>query len=591
MAEKAYSPVRIVLRDYIRETWKHRLYAVPSLLLPGIGSTFVFYVPPLVIGTAIKNFDGKVPSDLSELIPYLLILAGGWLFGELCWHITLLLMSKYESRGSRGLYIYALDQLLKRDADFFNNNFAGSLTKRVINYSSSYERFFDTVTFNISGSLLPLLFAVVVLWLISPFLVVVLISILLTTVLVVRPLILKRMRLVRLREAASTKASGHVADVIGNMSAVQAFAREDLEHENHVAYVTKYSDAMYSAWHYDISHIHRFVAPLNVITNVLGLVIAILVSTDAATIAAIFVTFSYFANATRVMFEFNHIYRNLESALSSGAEFTELLEKAPAIVDVPGAKTLTVSDAKIELQDIEFAYPERKEDPLFEKLNLSIPSGQKVALVGHSGGGKTSITKLLLRFSDLDGGQILIDGQNIADVTMQSLRQSIAYVPQDAAMFHRSIMDNIRYGRLEATDAEVIEAAKKAHALEFIDKLPQGFETLVGERGVKLSGGQRQRIAIARAILKEAPILVLDEATSALDSESEKLIQASLRSLMKGRTSIVIAHRLSTISKLDRIVVLENGTIIEDGSHDELIKANKTYAKLWSHQSGGFIEE
>ena len=185
----------------------------------------------------------------------------------------------------------------------------------------------------------------------------------------------------------------------------------------------------------------------------------------------------------------------------------------------------------------------------------------------------------------------MIDGQDIRESTIHSLRSSIAYVPQDPAMFHRSIMDNIRYGNLDASDEEVIDAARQAHALEFIHTLPKGFDTLVGERGVKLSGGQRQRIAIARALLKKAPILVLDEATSALDSESEKLIQDSLKDLMKNRTSIVIAHRLSTIAKLDRIIVLEKGQAVEDGTHAQLLKEKGIYAKLWAHQSGGFIEE
>jgi ATP-binding cassette subfamily B protein len=224
-------------------------------------------------------------------------------------------------------------------------------------------------------------------------------------------------------------------------------------------------------------------------------------------------------------------------------------------------------------------------------FSVTIKPGERVGLVGHSGSGKTTFTRVLLRFSDIQKGQIRIDGQDIADVTQESLRRSIAYVPQESTLFHRTLGENISYGKASATKNEVIQAAKLANAWEFIRQLPQGFETLVGERGIKLSGGQRQRIAIARAILKDAPILLLDEATSALDSESEKLIQASLDNLMKDRTSIVIAHRLSTIAKLDRILVLEKGRIVEDGSHAALIKKNGVYAKLWNHQSGGFIEE
>ena len=230
-------------------------------------------------------------------------------------------------------------------------------------------------------------------------------------------------------------------------------------------------------------------------------------------------------------------------------------------------------------------------DALFENFSLTIPAGQKVGLVGPSGAGKTTVINLLLRFIDVNHGSIKIGNQDIRDITQESLHQHIAYVPQEPVLFHRSLRDNITYGKPDATIEEVERAAKRANAYDFIDTLPSRFDTLVGERGVKLSGGQRQRIAITRAILKDAPILVLDEATSALDSESEKLIQDSLDELMKGRTSIVIAHRLSTIAKLDRIIVLDNGQIAEDGTHRQLLAQGGIYAKLWRHQSGGFIEE
>jgi ATP-binding cassette subfamily B protein len=224
-------------------------------------------------------------------------------------------------------------------------------------------------------------------------------------------------------------------------------------------------------------------------------------------------------------------------------------------------------------------------------LTLHIKPGERIGLAGHSGGGKTTLTKLILRFADVTKGAIAIDGQNIADVSQDSLRSAIAYVPQEPYLFHRSLRENIAYARPDATDDEVMLAVKRANAYEFIKNLPDGLDTIVGERGVKLSGGQRQRIAIARAILKDAPILILDEATSALDSESEKLIQNALTKLMKGRTSIVVAHRLSTIAQLDRIIVLENGSIAEQGSHSELLQHKGIYATLWAHQSGGFIEE
>jgi ATP-binding cassette subfamily B protein len=244
----------------------------------------------------------------------------------------------------------------------------------------------------------------------------------------------------------------------------------------------------------------------------------------------------------------------------------------------------------VEFDHVTFTHDGAGVDALFEDFTLTIAPGEKIGLVGHSGSGKTTLTRLLLRFSDVDSGAIRIDGQDLRDVTQASLRRSIAYVAQEPLLFHRSIEDNIAYGRPDATPELVRAAAVKASADEFISRLPSGYATTVGERGVKLSGGQRQRIAIARAVLKDANLLVLDEATSALDSESEVHIQAALAEAMKGRTTIVIAHRLSTVQAMDRIVVLADGRIVEQGSHAELLAAGGVYAGLWSHQSGGFLE-
>ena len=223
-------------------------------------------------------------------------------------------------------------------------------------------------------------------------------------------------------------------------------------------------------------------------------------------------------------------------------------------------------------------------------VSISFRDNEFVAILGPSGSGKTTLTKLLLRLDDVQGGRVLVDGQDVSRCTQQSLRRQVAYVPQEALLFHRSIRENIAYGRPDATDEQIREAARLANALEFIDRLPRGFDTMVGERGVKLSGGQRQRVAIARAILTDAPILVLDEATSALDSESEALVQEALENLMRGRTSIVVAHRLSTVAALDRIVVLADGEIVEDGTHAQLVEAGGEYASLWGRQTGAFLE-
>jgi ATP-binding cassette subfamily B protein len=324
--------------------------------------------------------------------------------------------------------------------------------------------------------------------------------------------------------------------------------------------------------------------------NTVALVGAIWASEhDTISIGVVYLAVTYTFTVSRQLWEMNSIMRNYNRIMGDAHDMTEILALIPSVVDK--SKTdLTVKKGEITFTDVSFAHTDSKE-LLFDHFSLAIADGERIGLVGRSGSGKTTLTRMLLRFSDITDGTIAVDGQDISQVTQKSLRENIAYVPQEPMLFHRSLYDNIAYGKPNATKEEVHDAAAKANALEFIEKLPEGFETTVGERGVKLSGGQRQRIAIARAILKDAPILVLDEATSALDSESEKLIQDALAKLMKGRTSIVVAHRLSTISKLDRIIVLENGEISEQGSHQQLLKDKGTYAKLWAHQSGGFIEE
>ncbi|MDD9901728.1 MAG: ABC transporter ATP-binding protein [Alphaproteobacteria bacterium] len=260
-----------------------------------------------------------------------------------------------------------------------------------------------------------------------------------------------------------------------------------------------------------------------------------------------------------------------------------------SILDKKGAKPLDITGGVVEFRDVDFTYD--NDLHLFKGLNLTIPAGQKVGLVGVSGAGKTTLCQLLLRAYDVTGGGIYIDGQNIADITQDSLHDNIAVIPQEPMLFHRTLAENIRYGRFTATDEEVVQAARAAEADMFIETLALKYETLVGERGVKLSGGQRQRVAIARAILKDAPVLVLDEATSALDSETERSIQTAMMEAMKGRTTIVIAHRLSTLSNMDRILVMEEGRVIEDGTFNDLLAAKGTFARLWDMQAGGFLPD
>jgi ABC-type multidrug transport system fused ATPase/permease subunit len=279
--------------------------------------------------------------------------------------------------------------------------------------------------------------------------------------------------------------------------------------------------------------------------------------------------------------------------VGSARDSIDTLIQPATVTDRPGAPALAVSDGAIRLEDVAFAYGVRSGGEaglrtVVAHFDLTIPAGQRVGLVGPSGAGKTTLMALLLRMYDVTEGRIRIDGVDIRDVTQESLRQSIAIIPQDTTLFHRDLMANIRYGRPDASDGEVELAARRANAHEFIMEQEHGYQTMVGERGVKLSGGQRQRIAIARAILKNAPILLLDEATSALDSHSEQLIQSAMREAMAGKTVVAIAHRLSTVMDMDRLIVLDRGVIVEDGSHRELLARGGLYAELWRKQSGNF---
>ena len=297
---------------------------------------------------------------------------------------------------------------------------------------------------------------------------------------------------------------------------------------------------------------------------------------------------SYLIQMFRRLWDFWRVIRDIYRRLADAEEMTEFLTTPHDVRDKPAAGELAVGKGEVAFERVSFTYTKTRE--VIRDFNLVIRPGEKVALVGPSGAGKTTLVALIFRFFDLQSGSILIDGQNIADVSQDSLRRAVSLVPQDPILFHRTILENIRYGRRGASEAEVLRAARDAHCDEFIERLPQGYATYVGERGIKLSGGERQRVAIARAILKNAPILVLDEATSSLDSHSEGLIQDALARLMQGRTTIVIAHRLSTIMKMDRIVVIREGQIREIGTHAELLQNTEgLYKKLWELQAGGFI--
>jgi ATP-binding cassette subfamily B protein len=581
--------VLLALRYYRRELTRHKRVAIPALLLPALGNICILYLGPLVVAKLAGRLAEGESVDVGTVLPSVFAFAALMLLSEVFWRTGIHCLNRTDGRGIENLYVLGMNELLAKDAAFFHDNFAGSLTKRVLSFAARFEEFVDTLTFSVIASLVPLVFASVVLWRYDPLLVVVLVSLLVITGLLIAPLVRRRQALVAQREAAIAAVSGHVADSLSNMATVRAFAAEDREAAEHRGRVAEQRRLAIRSWDYANLRIDTVVAPLSVLTNALGLLLAVSLGGGRLGVEALVVTFTYFSNATRIMFEFNQIYRRLESSLTEAAQFTELLLTPPTVLDPPVPEPLRPAAADIRFDAVEFAHAGGR--PLFTGLDLTVPSGAKVGLVGRSGGGKSTLTQLLLRMMDIQSGAIRIGGQDIARLRQADLRSLIAYVPQEPAMFHRSLLANIAFARPEATHAEIHAAALAAHVTEFAETLPDGFETLVGERGVKLSGGQRQRVALARAILRDAPILLLDEATSALDSESEVLIQQALWRIMDGRTALVVAHRLSTVARMDQLVVLDRGQILEQGTHNELLLQQGVYARLWQHQSGGFLDD
>ncbi len=387
--------------------------------------------------------------------------------------------------------------------------------------------------------------------------------------------------------AARATATGHIVDILTNMASVRLFASKTFEHSylNRSLGVSVEKD---QARDWFFLKLHALQGSSFLLFQGIcfwwllnGFITGTMTPGDFVLIVTLNLhIIENFWNIAKEMREFWEKIGNITQGLA-------IIRSPIEIKDKQNAKELIVTAGEIVFDNVQFQYTDT--ESLFEHKSVIIQSGQKVGLVGYSGSGKSTFVNLILRFFDVTSGSIMIDGQNIQDVTQDSLHRSIAMIPQDPSLFHRSIFENIKYGRMNASHADVIAAAKKAYAHDFIVELSDGYDTLVGERGIKLSGGQRQRIVIARAILKNAPILILDEATSQLDSVTESQIQESLWDLMQNKTTLVIAHRLSTLLHMDRILVFDQGTIVEDGSHEQLLELNGLYKQLWEAQVGGFL--
>lgn len=487
------------------------------------------------------------------------------------------------------LFSSAFKYLIGHSYNFFTSNFAGSLTHRVSKYARAFETIFDAIMLQFFPTFLFVCGAVVVLFVRNHALGLALG--IWTIIFVAFQIYVSKLRqpVRAARAEADTKIIGALSDSISNHPTIMLFSGARHEHGLFNSVVRIWREATLRSWLSD-AYIWAGIGIFIIIIEV-GLLWGATVywGRGLLDIGDFVLIQAYLMTTFDRLVGINRDLRRFFDALADSSEMVYILEQPHGVPDVSGAKPLQVSRAEISFKAVRFSFHADKQ--ILKDINLQIKSREKVGLVGPSGAGKSTITKLLLRMFDIQGGSIEIDRQNIAKATQDSLRDAISFVPQEPVLFHRSLMENIRYGRRSATDEEVIESAKKAHCHEFISTLPGGYGSFVGERGVKLSGGERQRVAIARAILKDAPILLLDEATSSLDSESEALIQDALEILMKDKTVVVIAHRLSTIMKMDRIVVLENGNIIAEGTHRELLEDKGLYRKLWQIQAGGFKDE
>lgn len=540
-------------------------------------------------GTSLISADG-VWSEFGGFVIALILIN---LIGQLCSKLQDYAIFKLEINGNYNLARLCFDTLSNQSMTFHTNRFGGSLVSQTTKFLTSYSLLVENFLMSLLPTLIAIVCTITILAPTVPEYVGILFCLLILYVCVAYFMYKKILPLASKAAGKSNKLSGVLSDAVTNIMAVKTYGREDHERELFEQADRETADAESVNMR---ATLKRGALTSSIIVIIMSVVAIFTAGGNAwfgISAGMLVMMFTYTYNLTMRFNMINSMLQRFNKIFGDAADMTRVLDEPTLVADDPNATALEITDGEIDIKDLGFSYDDAgsgHETKVFEDLNLHIPTGQRIGLVGRSGSGKTTLTKLLLRLSDVQKGHILVDGQDISTHTQQSLRRQIAYVPQEALLFHRSIAENIAYGKPDATEDEIREAARLANALEFIEELPNQFDTLVGERGIKLSGGQRQRIAIARAILADAPILILDEATSALDSDSEALVQDALKNLMRGRTSIVVAHRLSTVASLDRIVVLQDGEIVEDGTHEALINADGVYSHLWNRQTGAFLE-
>ncbi len=567
-----------------------RPYKYIFFLYFGLAVAAGFYGPfhSILIKHLINLLPHVTQGDVRGLmVPASLVVLNFIIFDNVTWRSIFYIRGKYSPVILNQIIGDTLDYVLGQSHQFYQDTLSGKLSKYITNLADSIEKIIHSIVCNFLRCFSLLIVGMIFVYFVNTIFCLILI---IWFIIFSSVSIMMSKKLVLLSDAQAVSESivvGELVDALSNHSNVRIFARKCVEILRLTPFFKKQQKTYTTTFLYSV-----------LVNSIQGGLIAIMMACSTYALVHLYaknlVTVGDFALILGLCMETGHMMWYLMSEVD---EFNKAVGRCRQsltslmvpfdIQDKPGNATLICNHGQITFDQVTFCYKDAK--PLFQHQSILIQAGKKVGLVGYSGGGKSTFVNLILRLYDVTGGAILIDGQDIRGVTQDSLREHIAMIPQDPSLFQRSLMENIRYGRIDATDDEVIKAAKQAHAHEFIEKLPQGYDALVGERGIKLSGGQRQRVAIARAVLKNAPILVLDEATSQLDSVTESFIQESLRALMQDKTTLVIAHRLSTLLNMDRILVFDKGNIVEDGTHHALLAKAGIYKRLWDAQVGGFL--
>jgi ATP-binding cassette subfamily B protein len=569
--------------------WRKRPVMGCSLLGLMLAATIVDAFIPVYTGKIIDALVGnenEMTQATSEALVFLGIFALLAVTFNILRYAAISLWASFAVKAMYELLTEAMQKVQRFSADWHANTFAGGTVRKITRGMWSFDLFGDTLFMGLYTAAIVMLGMTAILLYHLP-----IVGIFTAIMIVVYSGIsiwmsVKIMAPKWRRSAESdTKVGATLADIITGHSTVQSFGAEAREDKIFDEVASSWRNFTSNAWlTSEVANLIRGLLRTLMLVGMVGLTVWLWQKGRASpgdialALTSCFIIGGYLRDIGM------HI-AHLQKSVSEMEDIVSFWMREDEIQDIPNAKELQVSEGRIAFNDVTFIYS-NKGEPIYDGLNVVIEPGEKVALVGHSGSGKSTFVKLLQRLYDVQKGEILIDEQNISNVRQDSLRRNIALVPQEPILFHRSLAENIAYGKTDASMDEIIEAAKKAYAHEFIQNMPEGYSTLVGERGVKLSGGERQRVAIARAILADAPILILDEATSALDSVSEHYIQAALESLMEGRTTITIAHRLATIKSVDRILVFDQGKVVEQGTHDELVDQKQShYHKLFEMQA------